>query len=91
MKHWTLDDHDSLGRQTPRATLNDNHTNRVISVTVADKIVVIREECDQYFTAACTPTEAIEAVLCQSSREVNYRAWFEGYTCPAGFYYIRSH
>jgi hypothetical protein len=30
------------------------------------------------------------AVLCQSVRDSQFQMWFEGYTCPSGYYYIRS-
>lgn len=35
-------------------------------------------------------SQASAAVLCQSLRDPGFRAWFEGYTCPSGYYYIRS-
>jgi len=32
---------------------------------------------------------AHSAVLCQSLNDPNFRAWYEGYTCPAGYYLIK--
>ena len=30
------------------------------------------------------------AALCQSTRDPGYRAWFEGWSCPSGFYMIKT-
>jgi len=35
-------------------------------------------------------SQASAAVLCQSMRDSQFQAWFAGYTCPAGYYYIRT-
>lgn len=36
--------------------------------------------------ATTYPQEADAAVLCQSSSDPNFKAWFEGYQCPAGYF-----
>ena len=36
-----------------------------------------------------TSSVAQSAVLCQSTKDYNFKAWFEGYSCPQGFYLIR--
>lgn len=33
---------------------------------------------------------AQSAVLCQSMRDPNFQAWFEGYSCPPGYFMIRT-
>jgi hypothetical protein len=35
-------------------------------------------------------SQATSAVLCQSMRDPNFKAWFEGYSCPSGYYYLKS-
>lgn len=38
--------------------------------------------------AAVFSGQAQAAVLCQSMRDPNFQAWFEGYSCPTGFFMI---
>ena len=34
-------------------------------------------------------SQASSAVLCQSVRDPAFKAWFEGYSCPSGYYLLK--